>query len=76
MVEYVVGPVLALLVAVKFGDWQAKKKDAEIAVLQTRVEQLETKADATDQEMAKKVMATVLPIAKAVQKLNTEVGIR
>ena len=55
---------------------QAKKKDEVITELQARVEQLETKSGEADQEMAKKVMATVLPIAKAVQKLNTEVGIR
>tara|TARA_B100000085_G_C18276363_1_gene404298 strand:+ start:319 stop:549 length:231 start_codon:yes stop_codon:yes gene_type:complete len=76
MVEYVVGPVLACLLAVKFGDWQAKKKDETITALETRIEQLEAKSGEADQEMAKKVMATVLPIAKAVQKLNTEVGIR
>ena len=76
MVEYVIGPVLACLLAVKFGDWQAKKKDETITELQARVEQLEAKTGEADQEMAKKVMATMLPIAKAVQKLNTEVGIR
>jgi len=66
--EFVVGPVLALLVALKFGDMKDKKREAEIAALQEKLELVEG-------ELPKKVMATMLPVAKAVQKLNQQVGL-
>ena len=41
-----------------------------------KVELLETRNKAVDKEMLQKIMTTVMPIAKAVNKLNTEVGLR
>ena len=66
--EFVVGPVLSLLIALKFGDMKDKEREKEIATLQAKVELLES-------ELPKKVMATMLPVAKAVQKLNAQVGL-
>ena len=66
--EFVVGPVLALLVALKFGDIKDKKREAEIVALREKLELVEG-------ELPKKVMATMLPVAKAVQKLNQQVGL-
>jgi len=66
--EFVVGPVLSLLIALKFGDMKNKEQEKEIAALQAKVELLES-------ELPKKVMATMLPVAKAVQKLNAQVGL-
>ena len=66
--ELVVGPVLALLVALKFGDMKDKEREKELAALQAKVELLES-------DLPKKVMATMLPVAKAVQKLNQQVGL-
>ena len=66
--EFVVGPVLSLLIALKFGDMKDKEREKEIATLQAKVELLEG-------ELPKKVMATMLPVAKAVQKLNAQVGL-
>ena len=66
--EFVVGPVLSLLIALKFGDMKDKEREKEIAALQAKVELLEG-------ELPKKVMATMLPVAKAVQKLNQQVGL-
>jgi hypothetical protein len=66
--EFVVGPVLSLLIALKFGDMKNKEREKEIAALQAKVELLEG-------ELPKKVMATMLPVAKAVQKLNAQVGL-
>ena len=70
--EYAVGPVLALLVAMKFTVWKTKQCAAERAELKEQIELIKKSED----ELPKKVMATVMPLAKAVQKLNTEVGIR
>jgi len=66
--ELVVGPVLSLLIALKFGDMKNKEQEAKIVALQAQIELLEN-------ELPKKVMATMLPVAKAVQKLNQQVGL-
>ena len=73
--EFVVGPVLSLLIALKVGDMNNKEREKEINALQERVELLEKSASALENELPKKVMATMLPVAKAVQKLNQQVGL-
>ena len=66
--EYIIGPVLALLLGMKFTDLKSKEKDAKIGELETKIALIET-------ETPKKMMATLIPVAKAVQKLNQEVGL-
>jgi hypothetical protein len=66
--EYIVGPVLALLLGMKFTDLKSKDKDAKIVELETKIALIET-------ETPKKMMATLIPVAKAVQKLNQQVGL-
>ncbi len=66
--EYIVGPVLALLLGIKFTDIKSKEKDAKIKELENKITLIET-------ETPKKLMATLMPVAKAVQKLNQQVGL-
>ena len=66
--EYIIGPILTLLIGMKFTDYKTKIKDAKIAELESKVALIET-------ETPKKLMATLMPVAKAVQKLNQEVGL-
>ena len=66
--EYVIGPVLALLMGMKFSDYKVKEQ-------QKTITQLEEKVVVLEAELPKKVMATMLPVAKAVQKLNQQVGL-
>ena len=73
--EFVVGPVLSLLLAMKFGAMKDKEREKEIAALQEKVVLLEKSASTLESELPKKVMATMLPVAKAVQKLNAQVGL-
>ena len=68
MLEYVVGPVLALLLGMKFTDLKSKDKDTQIQELQAKVELLEG-------ELPKKMMATLIPVAKAVNKINQQLGL-
>ena len=75
VVEYIVGPVLALLLGMKFSDFKSKEAQKSIADLQAKVEELEKHNAVVEGELAKKVMATVLPVAKAVNKLNQQVGL-
>ena len=73
--EYVVGPLLALLVGMKFSVYKSKETDKQIAELKEKVIVLEKSASTLENELPKKVMATMLPVAKAVQKLNQQVGL-
>ena len=73
--EYVVGPILALLVGMKFSVYKAKKAEETIASLEAKVETMVARLDQTDAEMPKRLMATVAPVALAVKKLNEQVGI-
>ena len=73
--ELIVGPVLSLLIALKVGDMNDKKRESEINALQEKVVLLEKSSATLESELPKKVMATMLPVAKAVQKLNQQVGL-
>ena len=73
--EFVVGPVLSLLIALKFGNMKDKEREQQIIALQEKVELLEKSTSTLESELPKKVMATMLPVAKAVQKLNQQVGL-
>ena len=76
MIEYVVGPVLALLISLKFGQVKTKKQEEVISDLTARVEAIETKVDVIDKETLKKMLVTVSPVAKAVKELQEAVGIQ
>ena len=75
MIELAVGPVLALLVSLKFTQQQNEKHRKEYEALVQKVELLETRSEEVDKELLQKIMTTVMPIAKAVNKLNQEVGL-
>ena len=74
--EAALGSVLALVLAMKFTDYRAKKDEESIAALQGQITALTEQMGKQDNEMAKKMMVTLLPVAKAVQRLNQEVGIQ
>ena len=73
--EYVVGPLLALLVGMKFSVYKNKETEKTITELKEKVVLLEKSTSTLEDELPKKVMATMLPVAKAVQKLNQQVGL-
>ena len=74
--EFVLGPVVALLVAMKFNVYKTKKTEERIQVLENKVELLERRALAVESEMPKRILATISPVAKAVRALNEQVGIQ
>ena len=71
----VAGPIIALLLSLKFTDVRYKAHQKEYEELVAKVELLEKRNEAVDKEMLQKIMTTVMPIAKAVNKLNQEVGL-
>ena len=72
---FVVGPILALLISLKFTQQQQTKHQKEYKALLAKVELLENRSAETETTILKNVMSTVMPIAKAVNKLNQEVGL-
>jgi len=68
MLEYVVGPVLALLLGMKFTHYSLANKEKQIQELEERVRVL-------DEDTAKKMQATVVPLAQAVVKINSQLGL-
>lgn len=72
---YIVGPILALLISLKFTQQQQTKHQKEYKALLAKVELLENRSAETETMILKNVMSTVMPIAKAVNKLNQEVGL-
>lgn len=76
MIGYVIaGPLVALLVGLKITDNRLKNHQQEYEALVSKIELLESRNEAVDKEMLQKIMTTVMPIAKAVNKLNQEVGL-
>ena len=64
-----------MLVSVGYTRQQNTKHQKEYEALVTKVELLENRNEEVDKEMLKKIMTTVMPIAKAVNKLNLQVGL-
>jgi hypothetical protein len=71
MLEVIVGPVLAVLVTLKLTDLNLKKQDKTIAEIQEKITLLQV----AEQETPKKMMATLIPVAKAVNKINQQLGL-
>jgi len=73
--EYIAGPIITLLLAMKFTDWRSKQLEERVTNAQQQVELVRKDIEVRDAELPKKVMATVVPLAKAVKNLNQQVGI-
>ena len=73
--EYFVGPILTLLLAMKFSDYQSKQVEKKITAVSTKVEMVEKVMQEKEAELPKKVMATVIPLATAVKKINQQIGL-
>ena len=74
--EYVIGPVLALLVSMKFTAYKAKKTEEAIETANKELIVLTNRMDAHDTEMPKRTAALLVPVAKAIKALNEQVGIQ
>jgi len=73
--EYIIGPVVALLFAAKFSTYQMSKCADRVKVLEERLVAAEEVQKLNNQELPKKMIAAMMPITKAVKTLNEEVGI-
>ena len=76
MIEYLVGPVLAVLISLKYTKHMSDKQAVRCEECCLKIERVEKQIEGHDKEILQKVMTTVLPVAKAVNRLNNEIGIR
>ena len=76
MLEYAVGPVLALLISLKYTKLQFDKKVSQIDDALARLEKVEKTLEVSDKETLKKMMITLTPVAKAVRELQEAIGIK
>jgi len=74
--EYIVGPVLTLLIAMKFADYKQKDVESKLNAMQEQVSLVEKTMEQHETELPKKLVATMVPLAKAVKVLNQQVGIQ
>ena len=73
--EYVIGPILALLLGMKFADYKTKEAETSMETLEKKIELIEQKLQSQEEDLPKKVVATMVPLAKAVKELNQTVGL-
>jgi len=74
--EYIVGPLLALIISGGYTKVSLNKKTEEIEVYKARIEKVEKVVEALDKETLRKMLVTVQPVAKAVKELQEAVGIQ
>jgi len=74
--EYAVGPILALLVGMKFSVWKSNELEKRLTTLQERVVAMDKEFTNQQNEIPKKVTGAMQPLAKAIVKLNEQVGIQ
>ena len=74
--EYVVGPVLALLLGLKFTDHRVKK--AVMTMEEQRTEllsALEAKVIENNKLISQQTLKMMMPMASSVQKINGQLGL-
>ena len=74
--EYIVGPVLALLLGLKFTDYKIKKaiKTVEVQHTETLVE-LKDKMDDNNKTISQQTLRMMMPMASSLQKINNQLGL-
>lgn len=81
--EYVIGPILGLLLGMKFTDYSTKQRKKEIENLVERIVFVESrcdlnssKLDSVDKEILTKSLKIIQPIAQATARLQEAVGVK
>ena len=70
--EYVVGPVLALLIGMKFADYKTKELQKKV---DTVVEAVDQKIVEQNTTMSQQTLKILMPVAKSVTKINEQLGL-
>ena len=70
--EYVVGPVIALLIGMKFTDYKVKEQNKKV---DTVVETVDQKITDQNTMMSQQTLKILMPVAKSVTKINEQLGL-
>lgn len=74
--EYIIiGPILALLVSMKFTDYKSKKAEVRLTALEGRIENVSSVLQQSEADAPKKTLMIVAPVAKAVKELQSAIGV-
>lgn len=76
MIEYVVGPLVAALISLKFTSYRVNKQAEKIADQEQTIGRVVKVVEAMDKETLRKMMVILTPMSKAVKQLQDEVGIQ
>ena len=76
MIEYVVGPLVAALISLKFTDYRVKKQAETLAVQEENMAKVIKLIEKRDQETLRKTMLLLTPMSKAVKQLQEEIGVQ
>jgi len=78
--EYFVGPLVALVIGIKYTDFKNKLNTSKVQALQeevtARIEKVEVNVADVDKEILKKSLKIILPIAQATERLQEAVGVK
>ena len=70
--KYVVGPVLALLIGMKFSDYKTKELQKKV---DTVIETVDKKIVEQNTNMSQQTLKILMPVAKSVTKINEQLGL-
>ena len=74
--EYVVGPVIALLISMKFTDFTSKRSALETKkVIESYQEQVSAQLVENTSTVSQQTLKMMLPMAKSVQAINSQLGL-
>lgn len=74
--EYVIiGPIVALLVSLKFADFKSKELVVKLTALEEKIENVNSTLVQSEADAPKKTMMIVAPVAKAVKELQSTIGV-
>lgn len=71
--EYVAGPIIALLLGMKFSHWKTKEVEKRVEEI---AKSCEERVIETNTNTSKTIIATMTPVARAIKVLNEQVGIQ
>jgi cell division protein FtsL len=72
--EYIVGPVLALMLSMKYTSLQIKEKEHKLQLLEKKIELVNTKVDNVDKQVIDNTMRIMTPLVNATRKIQEQLG--
>ena len=73
--EYVLGPVLALLVSMRFTHFKSNQQAAATVRLEEKITALENQIIDNNKLMSQQTLKLLTPVVKSVQDINKQLGL-